>query len=173
MRPAFRLFKCFGNVSMNGGKRTSRCLVENLPLLLGRYYNLSYHLLETLASSRACVFMPALCSSIGKSAILRIKKSRFWAMSCRRLVFPRIERKSRLLCNFLVPKRLRNCEVSSGFAPICKDSVFQWSSNCAEAFSLLRDMLSLSPVLRHFNPNAPVELHRDTSGDGLHAVLVQ
>lgn len=46
-----------------------------------------------------------------------------------------------------------------------KGSVFHLSSNCSRAFSQVKAVLTSSPVLRHYNPDAPVVIHTDASRD--------
>ena len=54
-----------------------------------------------------------------------------------------------------------------------KDSPFEWTSECDAAFSQLKFLLTSEPLLRHFDPSAPTEVHCDASGIGIGGVLVQ
>lgn len=54
-----------------------------------------------------------------------------------------------------------------------KDNVFHLPSDCSHAFSHLKAVLTSSPVLRHYNPDAPVEIDTNASGFGIGAVLAQ
>lgn len=50
---------------------------------------------------------------------------------------------------------------------------FRWSTECDEAFELLRELLVKSPVLAIYSPTAETELHCDASVNGFGAVLLQ
>lgn len=50
---------------------------------------------------------------------------------------------------------------------------FVWTEDCERAFQALKDALTSSPVLCHFNDSAPTILHTDASGQGIGAVLLQ
>lgn len=54
-----------------------------------------------------------------------------------------------------------------------KDTRFEWTLDCSTAFSKLKQAIMSSPVLRHNDPDAPIALHTDPSGEGLGAVLAQ
>src|SRR5438874_9771592 len=48
-----------------------------------------------------------------------------------------------------------------------KDVKFEWTKECQEAFELLKDKLTSSPVMAHYDENADTELHTDASYIGL------
>src|SRR5690606_3305664 len=54
-----------------------------------------------------------------------------------------------------------------------KNVPFVWTSNQQSAFDDLKSVLCTSPVLAHYNPDAPLILHTDASGYGTGAVLLQ
>lgn len=48
---------------------------------------------------------------------------------------------------------------------------FCWTPECARAFSYWKEAPTSSSSLRHFNPDAPVDVHTDASGEGIRAVI--
>lgn len=54
-----------------------------------------------------------------------------------------------------------------------KNAPFYWTSECEASFSQQKFLLTSGPILRHFDPAAPTEVHTDASGIGIGAVLVQ
>lgn len=54
-----------------------------------------------------------------------------------------------------------------------KGAIFRWEDEHETSFNCLKSALTSSPVLQHFDPEAPVEIHTDASGTGLGAVLTQ
>ncbi|GBL81634.1 Retrovirus-related Pol polyprotein from transposon 297, partial [Araneus ventricosus] len=54
-----------------------------------------------------------------------------------------------------------------------KNAKFSWGTPQKESFLTLKKLLTSSPVLGHFLPNAETKIHSDASGYGIGAVLVQ
>lgn len=56
---------------------------------------------------------------------------------------------------------------------IKKDSKFEWTDECMNAFLLLKNKLTEAPILSIFDPKRETELHTDASSRGYGAVLLQ
>lgn len=54
-----------------------------------------------------------------------------------------------------------------------KDQPFRWGKGEEQAFQYLKQTLTSAPVLTHFTQRLPTEIHTDTSGYGMGAVLTQ
>ena len=54
-----------------------------------------------------------------------------------------------------------------------KQKIWEWESKQKEAFDHLKDKLSSAPILSYSDYNKSFEIHTDTSGQGLGAVLNQ
>ncbi|XP_046687392.1 uncharacterized mitochondrial protein AtMg00860-like [Homalodisca vitripennis] len=54
-----------------------------------------------------------------------------------------------------------------------KNKSFIWGTEQQEAFQTLKEKLTTAPILRHFDPKLPVELHTDASDIGVGAVIMQ
>lgn len=64
-------------------------------------------------------------------------------------------------------------KVSPLYNLLKKDVDFDWSSDCQQAFQIIKDILTQSPVLKIYNPVAETEVHTDASSVGLGAILLQ
>lgn len=93
--------------------------------------------------------------------------------------------------NFQPPRRLRAlrsflglCNYYRAFVPgfsktagpliqLTKKNVrFHWGEEQEHAFQELKERLVTAPILRHFDPKLPLELHTDASQDGVGATLM-
>ncbi|XP_039292569.1 uncharacterized protein K02A2.6-like [Nilaparvata lugens] len=54
-----------------------------------------------------------------------------------------------------------------------KDSVFNWSVSCQQAFELIKSKLIAAPILAHYDAKLPLQLATDSSAYGLGCVLSQ
>lgn len=54
-----------------------------------------------------------------------------------------------------------------------KQVTFHWDDDCNRAFEALKRCLTTAPILCHFDPDLPTEVHTDACGYGIGAVLVQ
>lgn len=54
-----------------------------------------------------------------------------------------------------------------------KDAKFHWGPEQETAFAELKGKLTTAPILRHFDPKLPLELHTDASDLGVGAALMQ
>ena len=59
------------------------------------------------------------------------------------------------------------------YALLKKDSDFEWSPSCQEAFNTLRNHLLEAPILAHYDPNAIYILRTDAARIGLGGHLIQ
>ena len=63
-------------------------------------------------------------------------------------------------------------DLSSPFNNLLKKDVqWNWSAECQESFAKIKETLTLTEVLAHFNPNVPFGFACDTSGVGIGAVI--
>ena len=58
------------------------------------------------------------------------------------------------------------------YALLKKDARWQWTSQCAEAVALVKEMLTSSPVLLRYDPGLPLRLVTDASATGVGAALL-
>ncbi|EKX49778.1 hypothetical protein GUITHDRAFT_44314, partial [Guillardia theta CCMP2712] len=54
-----------------------------------------------------------------------------------------------------------------------KGAQFQWTAACQSAFDNLKQALTSQPLLHHFDPSLPTEVHCDASNVGIGGVLLQ
>ena len=54
-----------------------------------------------------------------------------------------------------------------------KDTPFQWNDVHQRSFNELKRLLCEAPIMSHFDPELPVEIHTDASAYGVGAVCVQ
>lgn len=54
-----------------------------------------------------------------------------------------------------------------------KNVQWQWGEQQHKAFETLKNKLTTAPILRHFDPNLPIELHTDASDVGVGAAVMQ
>ncbi|UYV75474.1 K02A2.6-like [Cordylochernes scorpioides] len=54
-----------------------------------------------------------------------------------------------------------------------KDIIWNWNIAADKELNFIKTLLTSPPVLRHFDPNEPLELFADASKDGLGAILMQ
>jgi hypothetical protein len=59
------------------------------------------------------------------------------------------------------------------FALLHRNQNYKWERAQQDAFQDLKQCLASEPLLGHFNPDAPTELHTDASSFGIGAVLIQ
>jgi hypothetical protein len=59
------------------------------------------------------------------------------------------------------------------FALLHRNQEYRWEEAQQDAFADLKQCLTSEPLLGHFNPDAPTEIHTDASSFGIGAVLVQ
>lgn len=64
-------------------------------------------------------------------------------------------------------------KVSPLYNLLKKDVDFDWSSDCQQAFQIIKDILTQRPVLKIYDPVAQTEVHTDASSVGLGAILLQ
>jgi len=100
--------------------------------------------------------------------------------------------KGRVICDWPVPRNLKELQSFLGFANFYrhfihqyssivshltrlthKDTPFIWSSDAHSSFTLLKDTFSDAPILIHFNPTFPTILETDSSDYAISGILSQ
>ena len=54
-----------------------------------------------------------------------------------------------------------------------KDVAFEWSEECERRFNEIKEYLTSSPILAVFDPNLPISIYTDASGEGVAGILKQ
>lgn len=54
-----------------------------------------------------------------------------------------------------------------------KNTIWLWDENCSQCLQTLKEEITKSPILVHYNPNIPLVLSVDSSKSALGAVLMQ
>ena len=54
-----------------------------------------------------------------------------------------------------------------------KEQQFNWSELCQKAFDELKHHFTTAPVLRHFDPDLPIQIHTDASGFTISGIISQ
>jgi len=53
----------------------------------------------------------------------------------------------------------------------CKNTPWVWTSDCVEAFGLLKTAFTTAPILHHFDPNLPLTANTDASDYAIAGIL--